>query len=144
MTESSSSSVISVELWSIRIVCDPIIQKEAAIISDGMAFYACEIYEQISSSEAFCRPVNSWIPSAIHCFRTPSLNSLFKDKSSGWKGKLTHQESQQDQCSCVWRTLSQYLSRELQMSPKQASSFSSPDHRSTQFSFFVVFLTYAN
>ena len=118
MTESSSSSVISVELWSIRIVCDPIIQKEAAIISDGMAFYACEIYEQISSSEAFCRPVNSWIPSAIHCFRTPSLNGLFKDTLSGWKGKR-----------------SPYLSRELQMCRKQASSVSYPGHRSAHFYF---------
>ena len=72
----------------------PHFRKEAAIISDGMAFHACEIHEQISSSEAFfCRPVavNSWIPSAIHCiqcFRTPSLNGLFKDTSSGWRREV--------------------------------------------------------
>ena len=111
-------AVTNLYYWSIRIVCDPIIQKEAEIISDGMAFYACEIYEQISSSEAFCRPVNSWIPSAIHCFRTPSLDGLFKDTSSGWRRKRLP-----------------YLSRELQMSRKQASSFSSPGHRSAHFYF---------
>ena len=112
-------------LWSIRIVCDPTLQREAAIISDGMPSYACEIYEQISSSEAFfCRPVSSWIPSAIHSFRTPSLNGLFKDTSSDWRREVR-----------VWRKCSQYLSCELQMSRKQASSFSSPGHRSAHFYF---------
>ena len=90
-----------------------------------MPSYACEIYEQISSSEAFfCRPVSSWIPSAIHSFRTPSLNGLFKDTSSGWRREVR-----------VWRKCSQYLSCELQMSRKQASSFSSPGHRSVHFYF---------
>ena len=90
-----------------------------------MPSYACEIYEQISSSEAFfCRPVSSWIPSAIHSFRTPSLNGLFKDTSSDWRREVR-----------VWRKCSQYLSCELQMSRKQASSFSSPGHRSVHFYF---------
>ena len=72
----------------------------------------------------FCRPVSSWIPSAIHSFRTPSLNGLFKDTSSDWRREVR-----------VWRKCSQYLSCELQMSRKQASSFSSPGHRSVHFYF---------
>ena len=82
-------------------------------------------FRVFSSSEAFfCRPVSSWIPSAIHSFRTPSLNGLFKDTSSGWRREVR-----------VWRKCSQYLSCELQMSRKQASSFSSPGHRSVHFYF---------
>ena len=50
-----------------------------------------------------------------------SLNGLFKDTSSGWRREV-----------CVWRKHSQYLSHELQMSQKQASSFSL-GHRSTDF-----------
>jgi len=69
----------------------PHFRKEVVIISAGISFHACEIHEQISSSEGFfCHPVavNSWIPSAIHCihlFLTPSLNGLFKDTSRGWR-----------------------------------------------------------
>lgn len=100
MNESSSPSVSSVELQT-KSSCDPSklfviphFRKEAVIISAGMSFYACEIHEQISSSEGFfCCPeaVNLWRPSAIHCihfFWTPSLNGLFKDASSGWRNEV--------------------------------------------------------
>ena len=71
-----------------------------------------QFFRSLLSSSKF---MNS---TAIHCFRTPSLNGLFKDTSSGWRRKR-----------------SPYLSRELQMSRKQASSFSSPGHRSAHFYF---------
>ena len=55
------------------------------------------------------------------------------------EGKLSHQESQQVQCSRVWRTRLQYLSHLLQISHKQASSFSSLGHRSALFYFYCIF-----
>ena len=101
-------------MWSIRIVCDPIIQKEAAIISD----WARPIQNHANNHANCLSSSLSRLPQSCFEDLPVSLNGLFKDTSSGWRRKR-----------------SPYLSRELQMSRKQASSFSSPGHRSAHFYF---------
>ena len=77
-----------------------------------------------------------FVNSISHPLLSDSIFKWFVQRYIEWLEKeLTCKESQQDQCSYVWRMFSQYLSHQLQMSHKQASSFSFPGHRSAYFYF---------
>ena len=127
-------------MWSIRIVCDPALQERGSDHFWRNSFPRLrnsridQFLRSLLLSSSGGKFVNTISHSRLHL--QPICSKIHR---AAGEGKVTHQESQQDQCSRVWRTRLQYLSRKLQMSCKQASAFSSPGHRSVHFYFCCVF-----
>ena len=64
-------------------------KRQRSFLMEWLSLLAKSTNRLVPPKPSFVQcPVNSWIPSAIHYFRTPSSNGLFKDTSSGWRREV--------------------------------------------------------